>query len=273
MAITTEDGIIAAAKQELIFTKTGGRTTVVGGWFSSFELAGSPGAGVLAGTSTTQGVVPTDATQGCIPINAFGGGNTGYITGFDVSAGAACRIRACDMLWKGGAYSYVAGTTTVTAPPSYASRVPGADYAGLEIWIEIVTAITGGTAWTVQVTYTNQAGTTGRTSIVTPNLAAADLTLGRMYQLALQAGDTGVQAIESVIVVNGGTPAGAGTFNVLVLRRLQSLRVQVGNGADLLGWQQTQMKRVYEDSAVIMMVATDGTSFNTPSMTLTIANG
>ena len=69
MAITSFDpGLIGAAKQFSSFAKTAARTSVATGWFSVFDLAGNPGAGVLAGTSTTTGVVPTDATAGCPTI-------------------------------------------------------------------------------------------------------------------------------------------------------------------------------------------------------------
>lgn len=67
MTISTWDGYIGSAKQPLSIVKTGARTTIAAQWFSLFELAGNPGAGTLAGTSTTTGVVPTDATAG-MPI-------------------------------------------------------------------------------------------------------------------------------------------------------------------------------------------------------------
>ncbi|MFK5283513.1 hypothetical protein ACI3PL_28460, partial [Lacticaseibacillus paracasei] len=77
--ITTFDQFIAAAKQQIAIVKTNARTTTAASVFSLFDLEGSPGAGVLAGTSTTAGVVPTDATPGCPPINAYGSGNVGYL--------------------------------------------------------------------------------------------------------------------------------------------------------------------------------------------------
>lgn len=48
MAITSRDGWFASAKQRALLYKTAARTTVAGGWFSMFELAGNPGAGTLA---------------------------------------------------------------------------------------------------------------------------------------------------------------------------------------------------------------------------------
>ena len=55
MAITTLDGLIAASKQLITWVKTATRTSIAAMWFSVFDLAGNPGAGTLAGTSTTNG--------------------------------------------------------------------------------------------------------------------------------------------------------------------------------------------------------------------------
>ena len=92
MAISTFDGFIASAKQYLSMMKTASRTTVATGWFSLFDLAGNPGAGVLAGTSTAAGVVPTDATAGCPIINAFGASAVGYLAQVDFGGSVAARL-------------------------------------------------------------------------------------------------------------------------------------------------------------------------------------
>lgn len=275
MAITTFDpGFIASAKQYIRLVKTGGRTTVATGWYSMFDVAGNPGAGVLAGTSTTAGVVPTDATAGTPGISAFGGGATGYLAQVDYGNSVASRLKLFDMLFKAGAYAFTAGTTSLTAQPSYSSRViGGTDYRDTQIWIEVSTAFVTGTAWQVQVTYTNQAGTAARSSIILPATTAANLTLGRMYQLGLQSGDTGVQKIESVIVTNGGTAMTAGAFNVLVLRPLWSGRCRVANDGDVHDLAKTGMPVVFADSALVMTAASDTTTAGIPEIELVIANG
>jgi hypothetical protein len=65
------------AAQRVRQLKTATRTSVAAIPFSVFDLAGDPGAGTLAGTSTAVGVVPTDATAGAPLINAFTGANKG----------------------------------------------------------------------------------------------------------------------------------------------------------------------------------------------------
>lgn len=274
MAISTWDGYIGSAKQSMSLARTASRTALATAWFTTFDLAGNPGAGTLAGTSTTAGVVPTDATAGTPIINAFGGSATGYLAQVDFGNSVACRMKLFDMLFKAGAYSYTAGTTNLSAQPSYSSRVPGGtDYTDTQIWIEVSTAFSTGTSWSVQVTYTNQAGTTGRTSVAFTGMAAASLIQGRMLQLGLQAGDTGVQKIESVIVTNGGTAMTAGAFNVLVLRPLWTGRVGIANAGDVHGLDKTGMPVLWADSALFLAIAPDSTATGTPELEFVIANG
>ena len=265
MAITTLDGLIGATKQRVRYTKTATRTTVANGWFSVVDLAGQPGAGTLAGSSTTAGVVPTDATAGYPLINAFGGGASGYLGRVAFGNTVACRIAVFDRLWLGGAYAFNANTG-ITAPPSYASRVPGTNYAGLEIWCEQVTAATGNQA--VTVTYTNESGT-GTRSTGAVGIGAAQ-TVGRCWQLPLQSGDSGVQEIDNV----QGTVATAGTFNVMVLRRLAEGRVPIANGLDRQSVIDVgALLQVYADSAFYVLVAADSTSSGLPDVDFQVVNG
>ena len=246
MTIATLDQLIAAASQRVGMIKTVSRASVAAIPFSVFDLAGNPGAGTLAGSSTTAGVVPTDATTGCPTINAFGVGATGYINTVTFGNSVASRLRLYDLLWKGGAYAFNANVT-LSAQPSYSSRVlGGTDYTNTEIWLETVTAFTGNQS--IAVTYTNQDGTTGRTTGTIATGVAP--TVGRMLQLPLQAGDTGVQKIESVI----STVSTVGTFNVLVMRRLWEGRVRINNDGDTHDMLRTGLPQIFADSALFLQV-------------------
>jgi len=281
MAIATLDQYIAAAKQRIRMVKTTSRTAVATIPFTVFDIAGNPGVGVLPGTNTANGgVVPTDETAGCPAINFSTG--VGYLTKVEYGSSVACRLSLFDMIVKMGAISYAGATTTPTADtqPAISQRCP--DYPGSgttfgvgnELWIEVATAFATGNNWQVQVTYKNQAGTAGRTSVISVAAAAAALTLGKMFQMTLQAGDTGIQRIESVIVTNGSTAMTAGTFNVLILRPLwTSGRVKIANDGDIHDMLKTGMPIVYTDSALIMVVEADSTATGVPEMVLEIANG
>lgn len=263
MAIASFDQAIAAAKQYLSVAKTAVRPSIAASWFSVFDLAGNPGAGVLAGTSKTAGVVPTAATAGCPTIDAFGASALGYLWQLEYGCSVACRLKLFDMVFKAGAYAFNAAQA-LTGQPSYASRMPGGSYSDTQIWIEAVTAFTGNL--TVTITYTNQSGVTGRTATLATGTA---LTVGRLMQVPLQAGDTGVQAITNV----AGTVATAGTFNVLVLRPLWSGRCRTANDGDVHDFTKTGMPQVFADSALFLAVAADSTSTGIPEIELVVANG
>lgn len=264
MAILSVDNYVAAAKQRVPMVKTTTRTTVATGWFSLFDIAGQPGAGTLAGSSTAAGVVPTSSTAGCPSLSSFGGGATGYLSRVEFANTVACRIALFDCLFKAGAYAFNANTG-LTGQPSFSGRVPNTDYKGLEIWVETVTAATGNQTW--NVTYSNENGTGSRTTGAV-GIGAAP-TLGRCWQLPLQSGDAGVSLISNVA---GGTGS-AGTANILVMRPLWEGRVKLANDGDLHDLIRTGMPEVYATSALMMLVAADSTSSGIPVLNLQIANG
>lgn len=262
--ILTLDNLIGSAKQRITLLKTASMTAVAAMPFSNFALAGDPGAGALAGTSTTTGVVPTDATAGCPLINAFGASATGRLLNVEYGNTVASRVSIFDMLLKLGAYAFNANTTGQTST-SFSSRVPGGtDFTGCELWYEQVTAGTG--VQSVAVTYTNQAGTAGKTTGTV--VAPAAMILGRMMALPLAAGDSGVQAVSGVV----GTIATVGTFNILVMRKLWEGRCMIANDGDLHDYLRTGMPQVFADSALRMVVAPDSTATGLPDIRLTIGN-
>jgi hypothetical protein len=168
------------------------------------------------------------------------------------------------MLWKGGAYPFNAAVTDQT-PTSYASRLPNTDYKGLELWYEQVTASTG--IQSVNVTYINQDGTTGRTTGVVSQGTAG--IVGRMTPLPLQAGDSGIQGVTGV----AGSVATAGTFNILVMRPLAEVRIRVANDAVIQDLLMTGAPIVYADSALRYIVTADSTATQLPDLQIDIRNG
>jgi hypothetical protein len=199
---------------------------------------------------------------------------TGYLSKVEFANTVTSRLALFDMVYKAGAYSYAAGTTALTSQPNILGRSPDGYGGSYEFWLEVSTAFSTGTAWQVQLTYTNSAGQTGRSTVITAALAAASLTQGKLLPLALQSGDSGVQRLESVIVTNGGTAMTAGAFNILVLRPLWTQgRIMVANMGDIHDLLKTGMPIVYPDSALYLMVTADSTSTGLPELTLEIANG
>ena len=263
MAITTLDGLIAAATQRVVINKTQTQTSVAASPTSVFDRSGNPGAGTLAGTSTTTGIVPTDATAGCPLINSFGG-NTGYIKRLEFNCTVASRITLYDMLWKGGAYAFNVNTSG-NSPTSFSGRVPsGTDFTGLELWYEQVTA--GTLVQNVNVTYNDNGGTSRSTGTVAAPLA---MIVGRMFQLPLAAGTIGVQGVTGVV----GTVASAGTFNILVMRPLGEARIRAANDGIVQDVFSTGLIKLFDTSALYMMVTPDSTSSGLAEIAIDVANG
>lgn len=259
MAITTLDGLIAANKVVRPLHRTAGLTTVAGGWFTNFHVAGA-NPGVLAGGETTPpantaGRVPTDTIPGYpdIPWSTL----RTYLSRLTVVNTVASTFRLFDRLWVGGTYPFNAAVAVTSG--SWASRVSynggAADYKGLEIWVEQVTAATGNQA--VNVTYTDQDGNTGATTGAT-GIGAAP-TVGRCWQLPLAAGDSGVQAISNV----AGSTATVGTFNVMVLRPIMDLYLPANNAA-VLNWADLGLPEIFNDSALYaLFMSASGTALGT----------
>ena len=221
MAITTLDGLVAAiaGSQKITFQKAS-MTSAAGFWSSLWAEVGIPAAGNLTIGNTTTGLVPDDtAGAGGIPVNAFGGA-VGYLLGMDAVSSATGQVMIYDRLWHAGSISAAsAATTTFGSQIDYSSRVPGGDFTGLEMWIEINVVIPA-TATTVTVSYqdgaTSPVGGNTRTATLDTSLTGAPTK--RMLALRPPSGATpGVQKINSVTVA---TPAASGSFNVVVMRRL-----------------------------------------------------
>lgn len=274
MAISTGDGYVGAAKQIVSYVKTAAVTTIANTRFTVRGAAGNPGAATLPFTAAaSNGEVPTDASSGMPTINAFGGGNTGYLTRVQWNNSVVGRVELWDVLWGGNIPTGASGfgtlqTLTVASPASYLGRCPGGSGVGLRIFLEITTTMSA-TATTVSVTYTNSDGTGSRSTGATASLSG--FTAGRWVELPLQAGDKGVNEIDAIVI--GGATNAAGVANVIVARPLWTSGTRVANSGSYDGIDMTGMPIVYADSAIVATTIADSTSSGLPEFLIEIANG
>ena len=96
--------------------------------------------------------------------------------------------------------------------------------AGIVIYTSV-----GGTATTVTLSYTNSAGVSGRTSTATSFGGGGFREVGVLLPIPLQAGDTGVESIESVTVT--ATTGTAGNFGVCMFKPLSMISLESATGA------------------------------------------
>lgn len=270
MAITTADQWFGAARQLALLRKTASVAIAAGAMGSLFDVAGNPGAGSLAIGNTAAGLVPTAANAGFPDIRAFGGGAKGYLAAAQYRNNVAGGAILYDRLWHAGSILLTSlATTTFASQPAFSSRLPGGtDYSGLEILLEFNAAVSS-TATTVSVGYTKEDGTTGRSTGASASLSG--FATRRVLPMPLQAGDKGVQRIDSLTV--GGTVASAGSVNVIVARRLAEFDTRVANGLDSQGWDLVGAPEVFADSALWLVAQPDSTVSGLIGLGFTILNG
>jgi hypothetical protein len=145
---------------------------------------------------------------------------------FNTSGQAGATLVAIDLLNVSGGLSGIVTTEQTTNLPTAAlTRHTGGD--GVFIGIVIYAAV-GSTATTISVRYTNQAGTANRTSTVTAFGATGFREVGRLIQIPLQAGDTGVRSVEGVTLT--ATTGTIGDFGVCLFKPLMGFSLDSTTG-------------------------------------------
>lgn len=260
MAITTLDGIVAGALAPVPFLKVGAAGEAVGLHHSLFYATGNPGAAVAPTPGLAGAALTTYAGQ--IPWINPGAGNS-YIARFSASASVAAGLWLMDRLWHNS--GIVVTTTTAQTINSVAwparDRDGTVNGAGVMVAIEVSTATTNAGAITnTTMSYTNQAGTAGRTATIASFPATA--VAGTFIPFQLAAGDTGVRSIQTVTL---GTSYAAGTIHLVAYRPLIQCGLAIANIPVDLGAVGSGMVRCFDNTVpflVQLLTATTATTFN-----------
>lgn len=228
----------------IIYQKTLVAAGLAGHWGHFYTSAGSVPAATFGGAEAT--FIPTDNTwsEGTIPIGDQTLPATKHLINLGGSlvaaAGAPWFVMPIDLVGYAkltGTNVSTTGTKTVTMTPigSSGSNVDRyAEGAGLRLAVASI-ATMGANAPTMQITYTNSAGTTGRTTVAgTVSTASAPngtiLNSGNAANkygpfLPLAAGDSGVKDIESLTW--GGTAHASGAVAILLCKPLVGAPIPV----------------------------------------------
>lgn len=239
MSITTLDGIFAGLRPPVRIAKAVTATLVAGRPASLWSLAGAPGAGSF--DTTLNGVVLSSSStipNGAIPHYDPASGNS-YLAFFEAMANQGGVLELRDRLWHNGGYTITSTAAQNSTTPTWPSRCPtsGIDDTptttglGVRLALEI-SAAAGAAAPTITCSYTNQAGTASRSA--TNVLATANSpAIGAVYDIGLQAGDTGVRSLQSTTLSVSWV---SGTMNMVAYRVLARLPLQalISNGMDAL---------------------------------------
>lgn len=265
MAITTRDGLIAAvANGRTIQFQKASIGSLAASYWTLFRTAGMPGTGPTA--AGTSGVQMSSSTQGALPILAPSA--VSYCDTFECVNTAAGNILIADRLVEYGGFSAIVTTAQTVGTLALPSRATGA--TDVELWLEIFVA-TGATAsGSVTASYTNSSGVSGRTATVIGGLPAS-AAASRMFPFALQAGDTGVQSVQTLTI--GTSTATAGNVGLVLRRTLLTGTVPQANLGFQQGWAETSLQIIPDNACLEIFTLAFGTATGNMQGAISIAQG
>ena len=257
MALADFDAYVDALKlnraadfQSGAFTAVVGRTFAM--WRFTLPTAATPTTSVALSKTSDNAIGPIpDATSGKLQI--LGGR-------FNTSGTAGATLVAIDLLnVSGGLSGTVTTEQTTNLPTAALTRHTGGD--GVFIGLVVYTII-GSTATTVTVRYTNQAGTANQVSTATSFGGTGFREAGRVIQVPLAAGDTGVRSVEGVTVL--ATTGTAGNFGVCLFKPLMTFSLDSTTGTMPLdavssGGMIGSMAEFDDDACLTFMAMTPST--------------
>lgn len=274
MAISTLDGVAAGARQIAPFIKASSGTLVAGRPYSWWAAAGIPGAGSFSGSLAGATLSSSDA--GSIVRGNPVSGNS-YLhsvrgTPGNTQTGVVFLI---DRLWNNGGIT-ITSTSAQTVnsvtwpsrcPTSATDDTPATSGFGVLIGCE-VSAATGAGTPTITLSYTNSAGTASRSATnLIPTVASS--AAGSFYPIGLQAGDTGVQSIQTMTLSATWT---SGTINLVAYRVIAAFaysNIATINLDPLSGG----MGRIYDNSCLSFLATQNNTTALIPAFTVTETQG
>jgi hypothetical protein len=265
MAITTYNQCLSSARPAINFHKPSATAEGAATFHSLWALAGYPIAGATPPAYTAgSGYIPTNATAGSIPFINPASGET-ILSFLNVAGGVSGTLIIYDRLWHCSGFTTAAAATLPVTTPGTINRYT--DFTGIELWGEVYSA-PGATGATWTCSYTNQAGTTGRTATYTHPANAE--SVGQMLPFLLDAGDTGVQSIASF--TTSATSGTAGSIGVTLLKRLAEIPLCPGvkNALDVFS---LGAPRIRNNACLAFMVQCSGTSTGVMSGSLIYSQG
>lgn len=223
MAITNMNQLLAGMQPTRYFAKAATTALVAGRPVSLWNLAGSPGAGVFDNTLNGVTLSSTSAqVNGSLNFVNPGGAATSYLARLQASATQSGVLLLVDRLWHNGGINITSTSAQNITSPTWPAR----DGAGLDqgfsvaLGVEVSAAVGAGTP-TLTASYTNQAGTSGRTGTnIIPTVASS--AAGTFYMLGLQSGDNGVRSVQSLTLSATWT---SGTINLVAYRVIAALEL------------------------------------------------
>lgn len=243
MAITTRDGLIAAMGAGTL-NNFGyiSFTTVAGQKVSPWYIQSLKGRNILPTTAQTC----TPSTRCALRLPSVTT-QTIYVSKLQAVSTSACTIYLYDRLAHMGGLSgtstsaQTANVTLTTAASQSRCQSNGSDVQWYLQWY----ADTGGTAVTATITYTNQSGTTGRTTTVS---LAATRKITYLQPIYPNTNDKSIQSIQSVTL--SATTGTVGNFGVTATKPITSLPIPIANISNVYDYSNLGLPQVSSNACL-----------------------
>lgn len=248
---------------------TGLAAYTAGRWYDTSALGGTPVANAWAGTSLAWTTCTESAGNGTQIFGMRHGGDVSADTKhvMNVMALSSVATAVPSMLMLVDLQGYWPGISVNSAVAQNLTGTPTLRYAngaGCRLFF-VSQSTSGATGHNIALSYTNQAGTTGKTLPVTVSMTASAITPHISHSgaaannygpfLPLANGDTGVQNVASVTF---SAASGAGTGALCLARPLLTLpltTVSVAAERDLVN-QLPSMPRIVDGACLTWLLFT-----------------
>jgi hypothetical protein len=247
MAITSVDLAIAGMKPPSYIVKAVSGTLVAARPYSAFYSAGSPGAAVAPTPGLAGAALTTYAGQIPVPVAS---GNTHLARFSGVSSAQAGVLLLCDRLWHNSGFTITSTGAQTINSAAWPARDSAGTTNGDQVLLGVeVSGATGAGTPTITVSYTNQAGTAGKTAT---NVVATVATsaAGSFYPIGLAAGDTGVRSVQTLTLSATWT---SGTIHLVAYRVLASLELSAAGLPNAVDALTSGMPRMYDNSVPFLV--------------------
>lgn len=273
--VVTQDARVGTNGFVRSFLKGGTAAEAAASSYATLKDAGLPGA-VTIGTPGLAGRNVSDE-PGCIPLPASAGSR--YLTKFVCSGSVAHTFELWDLVWVNSGLVVTTTTPQTIGSAAFVARDENgsANGAGYQIGLLVTAPTTNAGAITnATVSYTNSAGVAGRTAtlIAVGGLQIpATAVVGTVVWFRLQAGDAGVQSIQSVSL---GTSLVTGSVSLIVARKIDTAMGTLANlpapGVGALGSESYPGIRIYGGSSLFVAYVASATTATQIQATMAFAD-
>ena len=274
MSITSVDSLVASMI---------GTPTVIGKDATTAKAAGIPhtpwyGTGLIgAGAAPSGGLngatftATAGAFTGAIPMPPASVGETTRLERLSmVQAGNVGMAWLVDRQWGNVPVVTTTGAQAITSP-AWVARDASASINGASVFLALECSSAtgnGGNITNTTVSYTNSAGTSGRTATLASFPATAPQ--GTFVPFSLAAGDVGVRSVQSITL---GTSYVSGQVHLVAFRWIADLALPVANIGNAADYTELGLPTIWDNSVLQLVYWPTGTAVGAVAGSLSYAQG